>query len=772
VLLKTRSKDLRFKRKLRMFVSAEEIKIQEIQRFVSTMHGFTSLGQSFHFFGLGKLALAFEKASRDAELAEGSDKFALYFLRSIIRISDRGEMSGEVLFQRLDIASKIEFSAALTSILGVSPNPTLERAALALEVDLNCQLKGAAFFRMGKYGQSTLMDYLMDGPSDVRQFAVDQFDRLHERNVHVYDGAYPGVLVALQESKPGRLRDRLVILRKRIEKTDPSATLPAVAGQLLSKKENLANPVSAITKESHRRQLTQEDSCILSLMIAKQLLSLGYSQEATEVLSQAILYSGGDAKLLGWLGYELGDILNASRALLRYGTQIRAKTRKEAFEAETEAYHAIELAARLLFEGDVSVFYDEIEFFINRLKFRKKREGVRFALRSALDRLEQWLTIRSGFGAYLRRRIKSSHEPFDFETPSMLQRRIAERLFLQDAKNSQLKHLGPAMAKFEQASSHNDAPWIRGSRALFLGIKASLSAFDEKRTSRYKYFEQARRLFANSSRLLGSTDPLALSLSFRALYKSAYSVKSTSILDLTRAAEMLSPRTPEIAELKDRVLDARWNLIERTTKDKQHGSRQIAGLWRKIACVGPLLDDVIDEDNRLEWHFSPAPEIWESKSGPTTLEDILRIGNHHKRGKLLEELIVGLIQRSRELAVVDVRHKNNFEEIDIIAKLVQPTPVLAHFGPIFIIECKNWREPIGTEPLRSFYAKMATKKGAVRLGIFVAPSGFKSGAKEQIRQFPDSLILTITGKELGHVIEGEMTFGELLDDLVPLSLFA
>jgi hypothetical protein len=493
------------------------------------------------------------------------------------------------------------------------------------------------------------------------------------------------------------------------------------------------------------------------------------------MLSEAALESADDMKLLGWIGHQLGDTQNASRSLLAYAMQMKTQTAGERMHAEIDAYHATELAARLLFQGNIILFYDEMKSAIHQLRRRMKHETKNFFLDSSLGKLEEWISIRNGFGSYLRKRIARSSSRMGRSRPksmtlSMQQRSVAEKHFLVGAMRSFPYQLRSGIRWFERSAEGNEAPWIQGTRALLSGIVSSLNAFSLDSPNGNKMYEMAQRSFRKSSRLLGNSDPIALSIAFRGLFASRHSVLSGAIVDLTRASAMLSPRTPEVAELRERILDARWKLIEQGSRG-HHGATYASKLWSAIVALGPLLDHVIDEDNRLQEHFARIPRVWEFESSQMTLDDVLRVKNNHSRGKLLEDLIVRLVENSGDLAVVDVRHGNTFEEIDIIAKLVRPTPVLEYFGPIFIIECKNWKDAVGTDPLRSFYAKMATKKGAVRLGIFVAPGGFTSAVKEQIRQLPDSLILTITGRELAQVISGEKTFGNLVEEMASMSLF-
>src|SRR5207247_8338593 len=129
--------------------------------------------------------------------------------------------------------------------------------------------------------------------------------------------------------------------------------LPVVAGKILSHQNFSNNPLAVLRAELRRHRLNRENACVLALMIAKRLLSQGHSEDATVVLSQAVLYSRGDSKLLGWIGNELGDVQNAAKALLAYVAKMKGRTPSHRLGMQIEGYLAVELSARLLFQGDI-----------------------------------------------------------------------------------------------------------------------------------------------------------------------------------------------------------------------------------------------------------------------------------------------------------------------------------------------------------------------------------------------------------------------------------
>jgi hypothetical protein len=49
-----------------------------------------------------------------------------------------------------------------------------------------------------------------------------------------------------------------------------------------------------------------------------------------------------------------------------------------------------------------------------------------------------------------------------------------------------------------------------------------------------------------------------------------------------------------------------------------------------------------------------------------------------------------MVNSSEGLRLVEVRHRNNYEEIDIIVSITKYNPLLSYWGPLLSIECKNW----------------------------------------------------------------------------------
>jgi hypothetical protein len=66
---------------------------------------------------------------------------------------------------------------------------------------------------------------------------------------------------------------------------------------------------------------------------------------------------------------------------------------------------------------------------------------------------------------------------------------------------------------------------------------------------------------------------------------------------------------------------------------------------------------------------------------------------------------------------------------------------------------------------------MTTKKGAVRLGVLISPSGFTKGVRELSRIFQDALIIAIGPDELREAVAHNRSLVDILEKLIPDTLF-
>jgi len=124
-------------------------------------------------------------------------------------------------------------------------------------------------------------------------------------------------------------------------------------------------------------------------------------------------------------------------------------------------------------------------------------------------------------------------------------------------------------------------------------------------------------------------------------------------------------------------------------------------------------------------------------------------GDVHRKGKLLEDLMVLLFKTIPGFHQVSVRRRNEVEEIDLLIRNESTDPLWVNERTSYIlVECKHWSKPVGVGELRSFVWKLAHRFGRCRLGLFVAPGGFTGAFKEALRgESKDDLLVVLLEHE-------------------------
>lgn len=762
MLLKLKNQDNAFKKEITKYVTHNRIRFGDLQNYISKDHSFVRFGNPFKSFGKKKFRQSREQLSRYSQLASGCDASALYLLSYILNLHKFLDRNGDIQYAELPANAKSAFVRALEFAYELYPSKFDIKTIVRMEVDAVCS--GASpVIRLGRKSINRLGDFLINGPDSLRESALDQLDRLHSVEIDAYDDCYPALIFAQTATKSNIIRKNIIISKKIIEQRNPAATMPVVVRSIIFAIQAGGRAVKEFNSKVRNRGFTDEQICIIALGISDQLYDMGNREPAIDILSESAKYAGSNSKLLAWIGLSLRDTLGAARALFDYAYELKS----ENMFFNIERHHAIEAACRLLFKGDTILFEKEIGCQIRRFRYSKDL--------SIINKLREWKASGKGFGSYLQERIAQiKTAKFDKPEVRISQRIIAERHFLLGIEKRFKMHFIEGLRWFEKASLGNDAPWIIGERHLLQGIKGSLDSFNShnRKKNSVADVKAIEQNFVKASDLLNSPYPLALSLTFRALVDSCSAITADNIKDLTLAIEMLPPDTPEVLEMRNHVEHARWLLIHFLSNQNNVDIKSVKNIWVKIVSLAPLLYSVIDKGDRLKQHFSPTRELYRYSLMSITLMDVITVKDSHERGRLLETYVKEMIDASRGLRVVDVRRRNNFEEIDIIVSLNQNNPLLSYWGPLILVECKNWSKKVGTDPVRSFYTKMITKKGAARLGIIISPSGFTKGVKELSRLFQDGLVISIGPNELSRVESREISFITLLEQLIPSALFA
>ena len=130
--------------------------------------------------------------------------------------------------------------------------------------------------------------------------------------------------------------------------------------------------------------------------------------------------------------------------------------------------------------------------------------------------------------------------------------------------------------------------------------------------------------------------------------------------------------------------------------------------------------------------------------------------NPHRKGRLLEDLLE-LLLKSVPGFFVTPRRRSLDEEFDLVVRLDAAEAFWQQDGQYVIVECKNWSRPCDPKELDRFAAKLERRFGRVRLGFFVAASGFTDGWRSTLATMRrgSTLVVPVDGNDLERLVEAE-----------------
>jgi hypothetical protein len=154
------------------------------------------------------------------------------------------------------------------------------------------------------------------------------------------------------------------------------------------------------------------------------------------------------------------------------------------------------------------------------------------------------------------------------------------------------------------------------------------------------------------------------------------------------------------------------------------------------------------------------------------LESIYQSKTNDQKKKSLE-LLARTLFESIGLICKYVNLRTTSSEIDIVVQIrdQKECGALNDFEPYILVECKNWKSPMGAAQVRDFIVKL--QKTQLKLGIIFSKNGvsgkrYAGDAVREIRRVFDTdglYILVISGKDLRAVEQGA-SFLEILDQKI------
>ena len=138
----------------------------------------------------------------------------------------------------------------------------------------------------------------------------------------------------------------------------------------------------------------------------------------------------------------------------------------------------------------------------------------------------------------------------------------------------------------------------------------------------------------------------------------------------------------------------------------------------------------------------------------------------NRKGTLLEELFVQLIQSDGNFILCERNVRTKSEEIDIVIQPGITSPFWSRVpSPLILLECKNWKNKVGVKEVRDFAGKIENRPILLcRIGFLIALSGFTSNVEKELVGYRarDFVLATITGSEVEELIRSKGLISDLL----------
>ena len=137
------------------------------------------------------------------------------------------------------------------------------------------------------------------------------------------------------------------------------------------------------------------------------------------------------------------------------------------------------------------------------------------------------------------------------------------------------------------------------------------------------------------------------------------------------------------------------------------------------------------------------------------LYDVLEAETPQAKGDRLEDVAESLLEAVPHFCVADRNLRTVTGEIDLVIENSEIQSAINCHSRYFLVECKNWNEPVGADSLRDFAGKLKSSKS--NLGIIFARNGVSGSNQENAMG-----VINNTFQNDGAAIV-VFTWGDLLD---------
>jgi CheY-like chemotaxis protein len=223
-----------------------------------------------------------------------------------------------------------------------------------------------------------------------------------------------------------------------------------------------------------------------------------------------------------------------------------------------------------------------------------------------------------------------------------------------------------------------------------------------------------------------------------------------------------------IVEISARFPDARVIVITGYARKELVRAALAAGAWDYLQ-KDEFLDLLLPTKVRQAADIAVDRRL--SRSSPAEVESALRgawseartATDRHRKGAMLEQTLRFLFHTMPGLERVTTNRRSDVEEIDLVVRNESADLFLQKEGSLWLVECKNWSKPVDPQTVTAFRSKMHDRYGRVRLGIFIAASGFTKNVDTVLSRQVDhpEMIVALDGNQLGEWIDAGDRIGWL-----------
>ncbi len=169
------------------------------------------------------------------------------------------------------------------------------------------------------------------------------------------------------------------------------------------------------------------------------------------------------------------------------------------------------------------------------------------------------------------------------------------------------------------------------------------------------------------------------------------------------------------------------------------------------------IESIMNKYKAKEVGYPEVEQLW---------QNALKATDANEKGKLLEQVFVRLFQIDGSFMLLEHNVRTESEEIDLAVQPDSSSPFWSRVSPpLLLLECKNWKEKVGTKELQVFATKIENRPRILcRIGYLISILGFTEDAKKELIGYRarDFVLATITTEHIEGLLKERKRISDLL----------